>query len=60
MTAPTLTAADLRALRLMFSDAHRHGRMCDDEHEKTVIVLNTARERQAARVLTVAQWGGAA
>lgn len=59
MSAPTLTAADIRALRLMFADAHRHGRMCDDEYEKTVIVLNAARQRQAARVLTVAQWGGA-
>ena len=46
MTAPHLSAADFRVLGCLLADAHRNGRLTDDDHNRTVIILAAAAQRQ--------------
>ena len=44
---PDLTAADLRVLRALFRDAHRFGRLHDNDFERAKAVLDEASHRIA-------------
>jgi len=54
MARLNLTDVDLHVLAVLFADAHRHGRLTDDSHDRTVVILRAAkmhRDREAALLL---------
>lgn len=40
---PALSDADLHVLAVIFAEAHRHGRITDHDHDRTVVILGAAR-----------------
>jgi len=42
---PDITDADLRVLRALFRDAHRYGRLHDNDFERANAVLDEASQR---------------
>lgn len=49
--APYLTDADLRMLATTFRHANAQGRLKDTDHDRTVVVLAAARQRQREAIV---------